>query len=303
MSPPTPSLTKEWRKDTYPSISPSRPELSAEGKTIVITGGGAGIGREIAKAFATAKAKHIALISRTEHKLLSLKEEIEGSHAGITSVSAHAADVADEQSMLKAATEIGGWDVLIINAGLMNRETTIMKDKIGDWWRVFEASPKPNQTTNVKGAVVTAQAFLPHHKPGAAMIGINAAMINLPASSPFATGSSSYIASKIAQVKVMEHIAAEHPDVFVASVHPGVVDTNMVQGINLGETLDKAWYDNVHLPADYMVWITSREGKFLRDKWVSVNWDVDELKTKAKEIQGNEQFLQANILGWPFQAF
>ncbi|KAL8842267.1 MAG: hypothetical protein Q9170_000593 [Blastenia crenularia] len=256
MSPPLPSLTKEWRQDTYPAISPSRPELSAKGKVVVITGAGAGIGREIAKAFATAEAKHIALISRTEHKLVSLKGEIEASHAD-TQTSIHTADVSDEAAMTSVAAEIGPWDVLIINAGLMNRENALQESK-----------------TNVKGTAVTAQSFMPRHNPGAAIIGINAAMINLPATSPFAAGNSSYVASKMAQVKVMEYIAAENPDIFIASVHPGVVDTDLLNGLNLIETLPKEFMDT----------------------------DVDELKARAKEIQENEQFLQANILGWPFQA-
>lgn len=33
-----PSATATWHNDTYPAISPSRAELSAEGKTIVIIG-------------------------------------------------------------------------------------------------------------------------------------------------------------------------------------------------------------------------------------------------------------------------
>lgn len=38
MEPPYPSLTSTWHNDTYPSISPSRPELSVAGKTVVIAG-------------------------------------------------------------------------------------------------------------------------------------------------------------------------------------------------------------------------------------------------------------------------
>lgn len=38
MQPPMPSATATWHNDTYPAISPSRPEVSAKGKTIVILG-------------------------------------------------------------------------------------------------------------------------------------------------------------------------------------------------------------------------------------------------------------------------
>lgn len=38
-------------------------------------------------------------------------------------------------------------------------------------------------------------------------------------------GMSGYNASKIAQIKVMEYLAAEQPKVFAVTVHPGICDT------------------------------------------------------------------------------
>ncbi len=38
MKPPFPSATPTWHNDTYPSFSPSRPELSVAGKAVVIAG-------------------------------------------------------------------------------------------------------------------------------------------------------------------------------------------------------------------------------------------------------------------------
>lgn len=43
-----------------------------------------------------------------------------------------------------------------------------------------------------------------------------------PASLP---GASAYLTSKMAMVKTLEFLAVENPNVFVASVHPGMVDT------------------------------------------------------------------------------
>ena len=54
------------------------------------------------------------------------------------------------------------------------------------------------------------------------------------------------------------------------------------------------------LPAHFAVWLVSLEAAFLRGKFVSTNWDVDELKARAKEIEVSP-ILTSNILGWPFQ--
>jgi hypothetical protein len=45
----------------------------------------------------------------------------------------------------------------------------------------------------------------------------------------------------------------------------------------------------VSLPADFLVWIVSPEAEFLKNKIVFAAWDVDELKSRKKEIVGGPQ--------------
>lgn len=60
-------------------------------------------------------------------------------------------------------------------------------------------------------------------------------MVQMPAGFGVAAGTSAYASSKIAQLKLMEFLAAENPDVFVASVHPGVVETTSAAGATIRE--------------------------------------------------------------------
>jgi NAD(P)-dependent dehydrogenase (short-subunit alcohol dehydrogenase family) len=85
--------------------------------------------------------------------------------------------------------------------------------------------------TNVKSVYVFAQAFLPLAKPNATFLGVGAAGAVLPAE--IGAGLTGYMSSKIAQAKLMEYIAHEHPEIFVASVHPGVIDTKLLREAEL----------------------------------------------------------------------
>jgi hypothetical protein len=53
------------------------------------------------------------------------------------------------------------------------------------------------------------------------------------------------------------------------------------------------------LPGNFVVWLASPEAKFLKGKYTWVNWDVDELKTRAEEIK-NSNMLTLTLEGWPF---
>ncbi|TKA63398.1 hypothetical protein B0A49_08584 [Cryomyces minteri] len=173
----------------------------------------------------------------------------------------------------EALKQVAGQDVLVPNAGITISPEPIAQTSVAEWWRVVE--------TNVKGCMATVHAFLPSHNAGAAIVAVSAGSIGFPAASRFCGGEPAYNASKIAQVRLREHLAAENADLFVASVHPGLVATEMFD-------------DDVSLPAHFMVRVTSPEARFLR-----CSWDVDELKARAKEIMETEM-LTANILGWPF---
>ena len=93
--------------------------------------------------------------------------------------------------------------------------------------------------------MVSVHAFLPNRNSSAAVIGVNAAMVTIPAPHLVNRGASAYVSSKMAQLKFLELLAAENPDIFVVSVHPGVIRTPL---------LDKA--DIFDAPED--------DGKFLR---------------------------------------
>lgn len=50
-----------------------------------------------------------------------------------------------------------------------------------------------------------------------------------------------------------------------------------------------------------MVWLASGEARVFNGKFLWANWDVDELKARAKEIQSSAE-LTIQLVGWPFGA-
>ncbi|KAL9118806.1 MAG: hypothetical protein Q9187_004638, partial [Circinaria calcarea] len=303
MRPPFPSPTPTWHNETYSAISPSRPELSVAGKTVVVTGAGSGIGRETAFAFVNAGAKQIALLGRNEQNLMETKNQLSSNN---TSCSTYTVDVVDEKVLKDVAAAVGTWDVLILSAGFVSSPASIAETAGDDWWQNFEI--------NVKGTMTTARAFLPTANPShAAVLGVTTGVSALPPA--MLPGLSAYISSKLAQVKFLEFLGAENPNLFVASVHPGMVDTTIFR--KSGAQPDALPMDKddplvsrmmvntdiglltVQLPAHFMVWLVSPEAAFLKGRLVWANWDVDELKSQAQEIQSGQQ-MTAGIVGWPY---
>lgn len=62
----------------------------------------------------------------------------------------------------------------------------------------------------------------------------------------------------------------------------------------------EADFDLVSLPASFNVWLASPEASLFKGKFLWANWDVDELKAQAKEIEAGTQ-LSIGLVGWPFQ--
>ncbi|GKT46421.1 short chain dehydrogenase citE [Colletotrichum spaethianum] len=284
MQPPLPSITPTWRNDTYDAISPSRPELSAAGKTVIVAGAGSGIGRETALAFASAGAARVILLGRT---VAAIAETAASLPSSVQS-DVHAVDITNEEALIKVAAAIGKWDVLILNAGYVSSPSAVAESTSDEWWQSFE--------TNTKGTYLVTKAFLPTANPThASLVALTTGTTALPAVA--LPGLSAYMASKLAQTKIIEFLAAENPNIFAATLHPGMVETDIFK--KSGAKAEALPMDKVQLPAHFTVWLTSPEAAFLNGRTVWANWDVDELKKGAEAIQSG-QLLTSGINGWPY---
>ena len=149
-----PRSTITTHHDTYPYISPSKFTGSLKGKVILITGGGRGIGRASALAFAAAGA-NVACISRTQSDTLSLVQEI--SQKGYPRAVAFVADVTDPDApgrvVGKVQEELGSVDVLINNAGISRISDVEHEQGVGAAMEVVEV--------NLRGSLNFVHAVVP----------------------------------------------------------------------------------------------------------------------------------------------
>ncbi|KAK5687826.1 hypothetical protein LTR17_026732 [Elasticomyces elasticus] len=174
--------------------------------------------------------------------------------------------------------------LVVANAGFLPLGQSIIESSLEEWYEGFEV--------NVKGNYNLVRALLLHATADAAVLSINTVLAQMA----YIPGMSSYSASKIATAKLFEYLHYEHPSIFVLSIHPGSVKTAMnAKAVGSWEPYP---YDNIDLPASFLVWAASKEAKFLNGKFVWAQWDVDELKKMADMIRGTENFT-FGLLGWP----
>lgn len=72
------NLVKTNHFTPYPAISPSLPELSQKGKTVLVTGVATGIGLAIAEASAQADASTIVMVGRRADVLNAAVSKVRG---------------------------------------------------------------------------------------------------------------------------------------------------------------------------------------------------------------------------------
>lgn len=123
-----------------------------QGRRVIVTGGGGGIGRAIALRF-THEGCAVGLIDRTAEDAYAVATEINAAGGTVATAIADVADpdaVHDAIHSLKA--ELGGIDVLVNNAGVL-RLGTLLETDPENWRDTF--------AVNVEGMVLCARTVLP----------------------------------------------------------------------------------------------------------------------------------------------
>jgi NAD(P)-dependent dehydrogenase (short-subunit alcohol dehydrogenase family) len=189
-------------------------------------------------------------------------------------------DVTDTASVEAAATKFkqnfpDGLDILVSNAGYLDPEKFIADSDPAEWWRSVEI--------NFRGPYLVARSFIPlllqkrnGLKSVCNVVSIGAHML-LP-------GMSAYNTSKLAVCRFTEYEDAEYSSqgLIAFSIHPGGVQTEM--GLKLPAEKRVMLTDTHELVSDTTVWLTGQRREWLKGRYVSVQWDMQQLEAQAPEI-------------------
>ena len=123
------------------------PPRELEGQVALVTGGGRGIGRLIARELADAGMR-VAVAARSAGQVEETAREIDG-----LAVTADVSKQEDVEAMIATVErELGPIDLLVNNAGVGPSRTLPWEEDPADWWHVFEI--------NVLGAYLCSRAVL-----------------------------------------------------------------------------------------------------------------------------------------------
>jgi meso-butanediol dehydrogenase / (S,S)-butanediol dehydrogenase / diacetyl reductase len=195
-------------------------------KVAIITGGGSGIGRGIAVAYAHEGAR-IAICGRDRKKLDAVAGEI-GPACMAVAVDVSAAKQV-ELLVRMAVEHFGRVTTLVNNAGLLLAGTAeSLRDD--EWEQTFNV--------NVRGPWLLARAALPHLRAagGGSIINLGSVLSTLGARNRVA-----YAASKGAVLAMTRAMALDHAadKIRVNCICPGIVETEMVAAFNMDEAARK----------------------------------------------------------------
>jgi len=192
-----------------------------EDKTVVVTGGGSGIGRAIALGFAREGAR-VLVASYVESEVKAVAEELWTLGAPALAVTADVRRAEDMEAM--AARAVGEWgslDVLVTAAGI-DGSGLLMDLPEADWTRVIDV--------NLNGTYRAIRAALPQMmKQGEGRIITISSVFGKMGGYSFITA---YAASKHGVIGLTRALAAEiasqgYPGITVNAICPGYVRAGM----------------------------------------------------------------------------
>lgn len=269
---------KERHTDTYPFVDARQFNFSS--KTVLISGASKGIGKATAIAYAQAGTSNIVLLARSD--LGAFVKEVEDAAVqaqrqkpNVLIIKCDVTSVSDvEQAAEQVTKAFGKLDILINNAGYLEKWKKVHETDPDDWWKSFEV--------NFKGVYLMCRSFIPLLLKGSEKTIIQVSSIGAVAVMP---GASAYQIAKQALLRLNDFLTAEYAEdgLLAYAIHPGAVRTELALG--MPDYMHEVLTDAPELPANTLVWLTKERRTWLADRYISVQWDMEELESKREEIE------------------
>lgn len=213
---------------------------SLEGKVILVTGGNAGLGKQCVLEYAQRNPSELWLVARTLDKAKAAAEDVQKQLTAPANIKTLAMDLASFDSIKAAAAAFvesaNRLDILMLNAGIMAQPPGLTKDGyelqfgtnyLGHTLLTNLLLPVLKKTANDLDADTRIITLSSHgHTLAPTPSGIEFESLKTDASALSAYAR--YGQSKLAAILWARQMAKEYPQFTVASIHPGVVNTNLM---------------------------------------------------------------------------
>ena len=212
--------------------------MEIRGRTIIVTGGGSGIGRAIAQECARAGAR-VVVCGRRLEQLAETATLVKNAGGVCEAIRTDITDPLQTEDLIKKCFEFFGTvDILINNAGSFAGMAPLWEADPTTWWRDIEI--------NLRGTMLCCRAILPHfiERKNGMIINLSGGGATWPN-----LGGSSYGSSKAAVLRLTDTLAAElrviESPVVVSALDPGFNKTAMTKDL-AGKKDSHKWQPHVH---------------------------------------------------------
>ena len=250
--------------------------MKLKGRVAIVTGGGRGIGKAIALAFA-AEGADVAVVSRTIREVEGTAKEVRALGCRALPMKVDVSDREEVQGMVSSVMQqFGKVDILVNNAGVQPPIGPVTENDPEQWLKTV--------TINLGGTFLCSRAVLPIMMKCRRGKIVNLSGGGAASPRPYFTA---YAASKAAVVRFTETIAEELKEynIQVNAMAPGAVNTRMLdEVIAAGEMAGpkasaeakrqlKTGATPLEKAAALAVFLASDESNGLTGRLISAVWD------------------------------
>ena len=254
-------------------------DRSFSGKTVIVTGAAAGIGRATALRFARGGAS-IAGWDVSDKAATTFETDISAAGGqGLFQVVNVTDTAAVEAAVNKLVEQWGGIDVLINNAGIVRDAQLMKKNGAGPMKGMLEETWNAVIDVNLKGVFLVTRAVVPHMIRRGGGVILNAASV-VALNGNF--GQTNYVASKAGVIGMTRTWARElgKHSIRVNAVAPGFIATDMLKSMPpdiLADMVSHTPVGRVGTPEDVAnayFWLASDQASFVHGTILSVDGGV-----------------------------